>query len=235
MYTEHVDIPQNTDCCSVGPLCDSMTEACQASLSFISSSPEVCTNSCPLSWWCHPTISSSVDPFSSRLNPSRHLGISQWAGSLHQWTKYWGFSFSICPLNEYSRVDFLQDWLAWSPCCPRNSQKSSPAPWFEGINSSALSLLYCPALTSVHDYWRKTIALTIPTFVGKVMSLLFNMLSRLVTAFLPKSKRLWSWLQSPSAVILEPKKTVCHCFHFFPIYLPGSDATRYHDLHFFEC
>ena len=113
MYTEHADIPQNTDCCSVGPLCDSMTEACQASLSFIiSSSPEVCTNSCPLSWWCHPTISSSVVPFSSRLNPSRHLGISQWAGSLHQWTKYWGFSFSICPPNEYSGLIFFRiDWL----------------------------------------------------------------------------------------------------------------------------
>ena len=66
----------------------------------------------------------------------------------------------------------------------------------------------------------KTIALTRQTFIGKVMSLLFNMLSRLVVAFLPRNKRLLiSWLQSPSAVILEPKKRVCHCFHFFPIYL----------------
>ena len=63
----------------------------------------------------------------------------------------------------------------------------------------------------------KTIALTRWTFVGKVMSLLFNMLSRLVITFLPRSKRLSiSWLQSPSAVILEPKKIVCHCFHCFP-------------------
>ena len=74
------------------------------------------------------------------------------------------------------------------------------------INSLALSFLYSPTLTSIHDYW-KTIALTRQTFVGKVMSLLFNMLSRLVIAFLPRSKCLLiSWLQSPSAVILEPKK-----------------------------
>ena len=79
----------------------------------------------------------------------------------------------------------------------------------------------------------KTIALTRWTFVCKVMSLLFNMLSRLVITFLPRSKRLLiSWLQSPSAVILEPKKIVSHCFHCFPIYWPWSDGTRCHDLSF---
>ena len=79
-------------------------------------------------------------------------------------------------------------------------------PQFEGINSSVFSLSYCPALTSIHDYW-KNHSLTIHTFVGKVMSLLFNMLSRFVIAFLPRSKHLLiSWLQSLSAVILEPKK-----------------------------
>ena len=74
----------------------------------------------------------------------------------------------------------------------------------------------------------KTIALTIWTFVSKIMSLLFNMLFRLVVAFLPRSKHLLvSWLQSPSTVILEPEKIVCHCFHYFPIYLHkviGLDA-----------
>ena len=70
-----------------------------------------------------------------------------------------------------------------------------------------LSLLYGRALTSIHDYWKKNIALTIWTFVGKVMSLLFNALSRLVIAFLSKSKHLLiSWVQSPPTVILEPKK-----------------------------
>ena len=81
---------------------------------------------------------------------------------------------------------------------------------------------------------RKTIALTRWTLVGKVMSLLLNMLSRLVITFLPRSKHLLiSWLQSPSAVILEPRKNkVSHCFHCFPIYLPWSDGTRCHDLCF---
>ena len=81
----------------------------------------------------------------------------------------------------------------------------------------------------------KTITLTRRTFVGKVMSLLFNMLSRLVRAFLPRSKCLLiSWLQSPSTVILEPPKLVCHCFHCFPIYLPWSAGTKCHDLHFWN-
>ena len=79
----------------------------------------------------------------------------------------------------------------------------------------------------------KTIVLSRWTFVNKVMSLLFNMLSRLVIAFLPRRKCLLiSWLQSPSAVILEPKKIVCHCFHCFPIYLPWSDGIGCHDLSF---
>ena len=80
----------------------------------------------------------------------------------------------------------------------------------------------------------KTLALTKRTFVSKVMSLLFNMLSRLVIAFLPRSKHLLiSWLQSPSIVILGCQENkVCHCFHFFPIYLLWSDGTRCHDLSF---
>ena len=80
----------------------------------------------------------------------------------------------------------------------------------------------------------KTIALTIQTLVSKVISLLLNMLSRLVITFLPRSKRLLiSWLQSPSAVILEPPKNkVWHCFHCFPIYFPWSDGTGCHDLRF---
>ena len=82
----------------------------------------------------------------------------------------------------------------------------------------------------------KTIALTIQTFVGKVMSLLFNMLSRLVIAFFPRSKRLLiSWLKSPSAVMLEPKKIkVCNRFHFPPFYLPWSYGTGCHALGFFD-
>ena len=103
-------------------------------------------------------------------------------------------------------------------------------------HSSKPSIIQCSALFIVqlsHPYMTtgKTIALTRQTFVAKVMSLLFNMLSRLVTTFLPRSKHLLiSWLQSASAVILEPlKNKVCHCF---PIYLPWSDGTRCHDLRF---
>ena len=101
------------------------------------------------------------------------------------------------------------------------------------------SILWCSTFFIVqlsHPYipTGKTIALTRQTFVGKVMSLLFNMLSRLVITFLPRSKHLLiSWLQSPSAVILEPPKNkVSHCFHCFPIYLPWSDGTRCYDLSF---
>ena len=96
--------------------------------------------------------------------------------------------------------------MVGSPCSPRDSQESSPTPQFKSINSLALSFLYSPTLTSIHDHW-KNHRLDKLTFVGKVMSLLFNKLSRLVITFLPRSKRLLiSWLQSPSAVILKPPK-----------------------------
>ena len=101
------------------------------------------------------------------------------------------------------RTDFLT--LAWSPWSPRDSQVF-PTPQYKNINSSVLSLHYGPTLTSICDYW-KTIALTRWSFVGRAMSLLFNMLFRSVIPFLPRSKRLLIlWLQSPSTVILEPKK-----------------------------
>ena len=105
-------------------------------------------------------------------------------------------------------------------------------PHFKNINSLAFSLLYQPTLTSIYDYW-KTVGLTGWIFVGKVISLLFNMLSRFIIAFHPRSKHLLiSWLQSPSAVILEPPKINCHCFHFFAIYLWWSDGTGCYDLSF---
>ena len=104
------------------------------------------------------------------------------------------------------RIDSIQDWLVWSPCCPRDSQESFPAPQFKSIGSSTLGLLYGPTLTSVHDYW-KNHSFDHMGFVSKGMSLLFNALSTSVIAFLIKNKCLLiSWLQSPSAVIFEPKK-----------------------------
>ena len=110
--------------------------------------------------------------------------------------KYWSFSFSISPSDDYSGLISFKIDCCWS----------SPAPQSESIHSLALNLLHGPTLTSIHDYW-KTIALIRWTFVGKVTSLLFNMLSRLVKAFLPRSKHLLiSWLQSQSGLILKPKK-----------------------------
>ena len=96
--------------------------------------------------------------------------------------------------------------MVGSPCCLRDSQESFPTPQFKSINSLALSFLYGP-ISHPYTTTGKTIALARRTFVGKEMSLLFNMLSRLVIAFLPRSKRLSiSWLQSPSAMILELPK-----------------------------
>ena len=95
-----------------------------------------------------------------------------------RWPKYWTFSFSISPSNEYLGLISFKIDLVWSPCNPRDSQESSPTSQFRIINSSMLSLFYGPTLTSVHDYFTgKTIALTRQTFVGKVLSLLFNMLA----------------------------------------------------------
>ena len=100
------------------------------------------------------------------------------------------------------RTDFLQDRLVGSPCAPRDSQGSSPTPQYKSIHSSALNF-FMVQLSHPYMTVGKTITLTLQTSVGKVMSLLFNILSRLVTAFFPRSKcLLTSWLQSPSAVIL---------------------------------
>ena len=147
-----------------------------------------------------------------------------------RWPKYLEFQLQHHSFQWIFRTDFLYNWLVLSPFSPRDSQESSPTPQFKSINSSALSPLYSPTLTSIHGCWKNNIAWTIWTFVGRVMSLT---LSRLVIGFLPKSKHLLiSWLQLLSTVILEPPKIVCHCFHCFPIYLPWSDGTRCHDLSF---
>ena len=123
-----------------------------------------------------------------------------------KWPKYWSFSFSISPSNEYSGlISFRIDWF--NLLTVQGTLKS-----LLQHHSSKASILRHSAFFIIqlsHPYMTtgETIALTRPTFVGRVMSLLFNMLSRLVIAFLPRSKCLLiSWLQSPSAVILEPRK-----------------------------
>ena len=117
-----------------------------------------------------------------------------------RWTKYWEFQLQHQSFQWILRTDTFKDWLVWSPCSPRDTQESSPTLQFKSINSSALSFLHSPTLTSIHDYW-KNHSFDWWTFVGKVMSLLFNMLywSMLVIAFLPRNKCLLiSWLQAPS-------------------------------------
>ena len=166
-----------------------------------SPTPRVHPNSCPLSQWCHPTISPSVVPFSScpqSFPASGSFQMSQLFTCSGQSTRV-SASASVLPMNiqDWSPLE----WTGWISLQSKDSQEASPTPQLKSINSSALSFLYSPILTSIHDHW-KTIALTRWTFVDKVMSPLFNMLSSLVITFLPRTKYLWlSWLQSPSAVI----------------------------------
>ena len=153
--------------------------------------------------FCHPL----------RLLPSIFPSIRVFSNEsvLHiKWPKFWSFSFNISSSNEYSGlVSFRMDWL--DLLAVQGTLKS-----LLQHHSSKASVLQQSAFFIVqlsHPYM---------TFVGKVMSLLSNMLSRLVITFLPRSKRLLiPWLQLPSAVILEPPQNkVCHYFHCFPIYLP---------------
>ena len=110
--------------------------------------PRACSDSCPLSHWCHPTTSSSVIPFCSCL-----LSFPAWWVSFsHQVAKVLEFQLQHQSFRWIFRTDFLEDGLVWSPCSPRDSQESSPTPQFKSINSSALSFLHSPTLTSVLDY-----------------------------------------------------------------------------------
>ena len=160
---------------------------------------------------CHLLLLSSIFPSIRVFSNESVLRI--------RWPKYWSFLFSISPSNEYSGlISFRIDWF--DLLAVQGTRKS-----LLQYHSSKASVLRCSAFSVVqlsHPYMtdRKTTALTMWTFAGKVMSLLFNILSRFLIAFLPRSKYLWiSWLQSPSAVILETKKiksvsifptSVCH-------------------------
>ena len=141
-----------------------------------------------------------------------------------------GVSASVLPIN-------IQDWfpLGWTGWISLQSKGLKNLLQHHRSKASILqhSAFFIVQLSPPYMTTEQTIALTRWTLVGKVMSLLFNMLSRLVITCLPRSKRLLiSWLQSPSVMILEPPKIVSCCFHHFPIYLPWSDGTRYHDLSF---
>ena len=165
---------------------------------------------------CHPLLLLSICPSIRVFSDESALCI--------RWPKYWSFSFTFSPSNDFlwksGLISFRMDWLYL--LAVQGTLKS-----LLQHHSSKASILRRSAFFTVqlsHPYMTtgKTIALTRWTSVGKVMSLLFNMLSRLVVVFLPRNKHsLISWLQSPSAVTLEPPKyKACHFFHCFPIYLP---------------
>ena len=181
----------NYCCCSVAQLCPTLCDPVwlqHARLPCCSPSPRVCSNSYPLSQWCHPTISSSVVPFSSCLQSSPASGsflMSQLFFS--RWPKNW--SFSISPSNEYSGL--ISFWIDWFDLLAVQETLRS----LLQHHSSKASIIWCSAFSVdqlSHPYMTtgKTIALTRWTFVSKVMSLLLNILSGLVITFLPRSKRL---------------------------------------------
>ena len=151
-----------------------------------------------------------------------------------RWPNYWSFSLSISPSNEHpGLISFTMDWLvllavqgALNSLLQHHSSKAS-------IFRHSAFFTVQPSQSYVTT--GKTIALTRWIFLGKIMSLLFSMLSTLVINFLPKSKCLLiSWLKSPSVVILEPNNKVRHCFHCLPIYFPWGDGTRFHDFSFLD-
>jgi len=197
-------------------------------LSCPSPTPGACLNSCPLSWWCQPNILFSVIPLSSCLQSFPASGFfSSEAVLCIRWPKYWSFSLSVSPSNEYSGlISFRIDWfdlaVQWTlKCLPQH-------------HSSKASVLQCSAFFTVqlsHPYMTtgKTIALTRWTFVGQVMSLLFNILSMLAISFKEQASFNFTAAVTICSDFGAPQNKVCQCFH---IYLLWSNGTQCHDLSF---
>ena len=152
---------QNLNICSF--IYCSLTKSCptlqphglqHVRLPCLSLSPRVCSNSWSLSPWCH--LISSLTPFSScpHLNLFQHQGLSNESALCIMWPKYWSFNFNISPSKEHpGLISVTMDWLDLL-ASPRDSQESSPTPQFKSINSLALSFLYGPTLTPIHDCWK---------------------------------------------------------------------------------
>ena len=175
-------------------------------------------NPCLLSWWCHPTISSFVIPFSScpqSLPASGSFPVSQlfaWGGQSI------GVSASASVFPKNTQDWFPLGWTGWISLQSKGLSRVFSNTIVQKHQFFGAQLSFIVQLSHSYMTTGKTIVLTRQTFVDKVMSLLFNMLSRLVITFLPRSNfpskhLLISWLQSPSAVIMEPQKNkVWHCF-----------------------
>ena len=174
---------------------------------------------------CRPLLPPSVFPSVRVFSSESFLCI--------KWPKYWNFSFRISPSNEYSElISFRMDWF--DLLAVQRTLKS-----LLQHHSSKASVLWCSAFFMVqlsHPYMTtgKTTALIGWTLVGKVMSLLFNMLSRLVIAFLPRNKCLLIFMAAATICsdFGAPQNKVCHCLHCFPIYVPWSDGIGCHHLRF---
>ena len=224
----HVVVVQSLSCVQL--FGTPWTVACQASLSIISQSLfrlisiELVMPSNHLILCCPLLLLLSIFP---------SIWVFSTESVLHiRWPEYWSFSFSISPSNEYSGLISIRiDWLGL--LAVQGTLKS-----LLPHHSSKASILWCSTffivqLSHLNMTTGEAIALTIQTFIGKVMSLFFNMLSRFVIAFLPRSKHLLILrLQLLSTVILEPKKIICQCFHWFPICFPWSNGTGCCDRHF---
>ena len=139
------------DCSTPGfPILHHLRELAQTHVHWVSDTVQPAQTH---AYWVDDTIQLSC-PLPLLL-PSIFPGLLQWIISLRQVAKVLELQLQLQSFQLIFGVDSLQDWLVWSPCSPRDSQASSPAPQFEGINSSVLTLSYCPSLISIHDYWRK--------------------------------------------------------------------------------
>ena len=190
----------------------------------LSPTPGVYSNSCPLSQWCHPTISSSVVPFSC-FQSFPASGSFQWVGSSHQVAKELELQHQSFQWI-FRTISFRMDWL------DLHAVQGTLKNLFQHHSSKASilqhSVFFIVQLSHPYMPTEKTIALTRQTFVGKVMSLLFNMLSRF------QEQPSFNFMASVTICsdFGTPQNKICHCFHHFPIYLPWSDGMGCHDLSF---
>ena len=198
-----------------------------------SPTPRACSNSCPSNLWCHPTISSSVVPFSSCPQSFPASGSFQMSQSFPSGGQSIGVSASesVLPMN-------IQDWspLGWTGWISLLSEGRSRVFSNSTVQKHqffSAQPFFGPTLTSIHDTG-KTAALTMWTFVGKVMSPLFNMLSRWVTGSLLSLEASLYFMAAATlrSDFVAQETEVAHCFRCFPIFFPWSDGTGCHDLRF---
>ena len=195
-----------------------------------SPTPGIYSNSCPLSQWRHPTISSSVICFSSHVQSSPASGSLQKSQLFASGGQSIGVSAWTSVLQMNTQDWFPLGWVGWITLLS-NGLKSLLQHHSSKASSLRHSAFFIVQLSHPYMTTGKTIALTRQTFAGKVMSLLFNMLSSLAITFLPRSEHLLiSILITICSDFGAQENIVSHCFHCFSIYLPWSDGTGCHEL-----